>query len=425
MAPRRTGRGKTAALSTIDTNASTAMTPRRAEVSALKDENEALKSQMANLTETLAKMGMKEDSVAAAPAVTAPVVAAPTLSVIQAPKFPMPPAPTKPTTAYSLFCASIRPTMAGMKVPEQAKAMGAMWKELTEEKRKPFTGAAASERNRYDVDMKRHNAQVAKIQLENDALTMMYDARKKDHALAFYEQQMAAAAAGLPLAPVQKRADKKDAEPKRIAPKKARTAYMLFAADRREAMANKTKDGEKTPHGEVMKKISEDWAKLENTKTGKKTLKKYADLHTADKVRYAQEMETYTAAEEQDAVAARAVAARQLAADKKEAMKVFAPQVRQAAAARETEAAAKEDKKARKAARAGEPKRAKSAYIFFTLGERAGVVAAMPDANQAMVMAELGRRWKQAGEEQRAKYVAEAEEDKTRYADEMAAFKKE
>jgi HMG (high mobility group) box len=86
---------------------------------------------------------------------------------------------------------------------------------------------------------------------------------------------------------------------------------------------------------------------------------------------------------------------------------------------------ARGEKKARKAERAGQPPRAKSAYIFFGMGERAAVAADMPGASQATIMAELGRRWKVAGEEHRAQYVKMAEEDKARYAEEMAAFKKE
>lgn len=430
--PRKTGRAKAAALSTVDTNASTAMTPRRAEVTALKDENEALKSEMASLTETLAKMEMKESAAtaAAAKATTAEVQKLPALPAIQPPHFSMiklPPAPAKPASAYNMFCGKMRPTLAGMSVPEQAKTIGAKWKALSEEEKKPFVDAVASDRARYDAEMKRYNAEVAKINVEKDALTMMYEAKKTQRALEFYDQEMARANGGPEATAAQKTVVKVEAtKPTRAAPKKARTAYQLFVSDRRESIAKKAKEGEKLPFGELMKKISEDWAKLGNTKTGQKTLKKYAALHEADKVRYTQELEEFQEAEKQEAAEARANATNQLEADKKEAMKVFAPQVRQAAAAREAEIAAKETKKARKAARAGEPKRARSAYIFFGLGERANVITEMPSGtNQAMIMAELGKRWKEAGSDARAKYVAQAEEDKVRYATEMAAFKKE
>lgn len=428
--PRKTGRSKAAALSSIDTNASSAMTPRRsAEVTALKDENEALKSEMASLTETLAKMEMKENAAATlAKAPTVQASKATALPAVEAPNFSlikMPPAPAKPISPYRMFCNKMRPSLAGMSVPEQAKKLGAEWGKLTEAEKEPFVAAVASDRVRYDAEMKRYNAEVAKINLEKEALTMMYNAKKTEKAIEFYNQELARAS-GAPQVPVApKPIAKMESKPKREAPKKPKTGYQFFSDDKREALAKKTKEGEKLVFAEVMKKVSQDWNKLEKTKSGQKTLKKYADMHEADKARYAQQLEEYKQAEMQDAAAARAEAISQLEADKKEAMKVYAPQVRQAAAAREAEVAAKETKKARKAARAGEPKRARSAYIFFGLGERANVVADMPGSNQAMIMAELGKRWKEADESARAKYVAQAEEDQVRYAKEMAAFKNE
>lgn len=428
--PRRTARSKGAALSTVDTNASTAMTPRRsAEVSALKDENEALKSEMASLTETIAKMEMKESAAAAkskAPTVQAPKATA--LPAVQAPNFSlikMPAAPAKPISPYRLFCDKMRPSLAGMSVPEQAKKLGAEWGKLTEGEKEPYVAAVASDRVRYDADMKRYNAEVAKINLEKEALTLMYNDKKAKKAIEFYDQELARASGAPHVPAATKPVAKMESKPKRQAPRKPKTGYQFFADDKREALAKKTKEGEKLVFAQVMQMISQDWKKMEKTKAGQKSLKKYADKSEADKARYAQEMKEYNDAEMQDAAATRAEALSQLEADKKEAMKVFAPQVRQAAAAREAEVAAKETKKARKAARAGEPKRARSAYIFFGLGERANVVADMPGSNQALIMAELGKRWKEADEQARAKYVAQAEEDQVRYAKEMAAFKKE
>lgn len=57
-----------------------------------------------------------------------------------------------------------------------------------------------------------------KIQLEKNTLTMMYGAKKTQWAVQFYYPQMAAAAAGMPVVLVQKKAAKKEDSLKHVPP---------------------------------------------------------------------------------------------------------------------------------------------------------------------------------------------------------------
>jgi len=77
--------------------------------------------------------------------------------------------------------------------------------------------------------------------------------------------------------------------------------------------------------------------------------------------------------------------------------------------------------KAAKAKAAG-PKRALSAFFIFAADERPKVVAANPSASIGEIGKELGARWAKASASVKAAYQAKSDKDKARYAAEKAKF---
>jgi len=77
--------------------------------------------------------------------------------------------------------------------------------------------------------------------------------------------------------------------------------------------------------------------------------------------------------------------------------------------------------KAAKAKAAG-PKRALSAFFIFAADERPKVVAANPSASIGEIGKELGARWARASGAVKAAYQAKSDKDKARYAAEKAKF---
>lgn len=426
MAPRGS---KKNALSAVDANAPPPMTPRRgAEIASLKEENESLKSEMALLSASLAATQI---SAAAAPApapaaparaAAVPVVAPPRLELI-----PLPAAPAKALSAYSLFCASERPKLAGMKLPEQARALAASWKALKGDERAVFEATAGEGKAKYDESKKKHDREVAKVEQERMALTRMYEAKQQQVAVEYYRQVLTgtAPAAG----PVVKTEEVVKGETL-VAPKKPKTAYHMFMADRRATlMAKKEKAGEekklnKEANEEMMKTWGEEWTKLQKTKAGQKKIAKFQALHEAGKKSYAVELKIFEEKVAAEKAAGHAAAVRELEEDKKAALAMYLPVLKKEEADKASQAAQKENKKAKKAQRALEPKRGKSAYIFFSLAAREKVVKEMPEATPAIIMAECGKRWKEASDEAKAPFVAAAAADKVRFTEEMAAYQK-
>merc|ERR1711902_393620 len=77
--------------------------------------------------------------------------------------------------------------------------------------------------------------------------------------------------------------------------------------------------------------------------------------------------------------------------------------------------------KAAKAKAAG-PKRALSAFFIFAADERPKVVSANPSASIGEIGKELGARWAKASASVKAAYQAKSDKDKARYAAEKAKF---
>ncbi|GMH86445.1 hypothetical protein TL16_g10545 [Triparma laevis f. inornata] len=67
-------------------------------------------------------------------------------------------------------------------------------------------------------------------------------------------------------------------------------------------------------------------------------------------------------------------------------------------------------------------KKAKSAYIFFSVAKRVTLKEAEPEMKQTDMMKKCGELWKTISEDEKAIYVKMAEEDKIRYLSEMKAY---
>lgn len=178
------------------------------------------------------------------------------------------------------------------------------------------------------------------------------------------------------------RKSKKNKDPNR--PKRARSAYIFYCKEHRgEAKADKPT--------EVTQELSKMWDGFkERVKKGdKKAVKemnKYQQMVKKDKERYDSQMKDYT------------------------------PPVQSS-----------DDEKTkgkRKKKPADAPKRALSAYQFWSKDARPKIVKEHPEAKAKDVMKLLGEAWKKVPEKKRAPYQKKANADKERYNKAMEEYKK-
>jgi len=72
-----------------------------------------------------------------------------------------PNAPKRPTSAYFFYAGDVRPGIReenpNMKITEVMSQIGAQWRELSDEDKKPYEEQAAKDRKRYEDEMKVYN----------------------------------------------------------------------------------------------------------------------------------------------------------------------------------------------------------------------------------------------------------------------------
>lgn len=332
-------------------------------------------------------------------------------------------APVPAKTAYKFYCDSHPKTDATVD-------MRLVWKECAPEIRQSYEAMASADKARYARE-------AATYQEEKAALEMYYGQKKQDMAMEFFDAHVTAQAALEKTEAETKKGKKKAKAKDPEAPKRPLSSYMYFAADKRESV---TKKAPAAAPKEVMKTLGELWNQLEKGKGGKKGTKKYDDLAAEDRTRYEGEKKVYDAM-----VAERTKQEEQLQVerrnkDKEEALVLL--KSRQEAAATLAPASvlpagvmavALDDMsvvsplatapKAKRKKDPNAPKKASSAYIYFTIENRKVVQAQLPArSSQQVLLAEVGKQWRELAPDAKEKYAALAAADKVRYAKDMEKY---
>lgn len=174
-------------------------------------------------------------------------------------------------------------------------------------------------------------------------------------------------------------------------PKKNKSAYLYFCADKREQVKLEN-PGLKT--SEITSLLGDGWKELKEDDSRKDELESYTKQAAVDKIRYEDEKKNFVPPESDN---------------------------------EEEEKNEKKGKKEKKEKKTG-PKRNKSAYLYFCQHERAAVKESLgKDTTAKEVTQELGKKWNELKEDdtrtdEYQEYVRLAEEDKKRYKDELAAI---
>jgi len=180
--------------------------------------------------------------------------------------------------------------------------------------------------------------------------------------------------------PIAKRRSKKKKDP--AAPKKPRSAYIIFCTDERASVKKSHPDAKPA---DILKIMAEMWRKIDDNQK-----KEYTAKATEDKDRYNEEMRGYTPPEPESE-----------------------DEVRQG----------KKVKKPKKKKKdPNEPKRGQTAYIMFGNKQRPLLKNEDPSRTQSDIMKLIGHKWNAMSEEEKKPYHEEANADKKRYEAEKNVY---
>lgn len=349
------------------------------------------------------------------------------------------PPPKRPATAYHAFVAANRDGVREKQPQLPAQLVMAelarLWNDALPSVKADFEGQVREDRERYASEKKLFDERVAGVQEEKLAIEFMRKRMTQQRALRFYElhgapggiTDAAAEDAGVPdvAADVMK---EEEAEVELKKPKKPRSAYIFYTMLRHEQLAG-VEGGEKLT--DFTSTIADEWKTLQTSrkKKDKVVISKCGARADEDRTRYADETHAF---EEESAAREtrqmerhsrlRAEAVRQFRAecktqnDLKEYKKLMADKKTEQRAEKSAARAAK--------AESNEPKRARTAYMFF-FKEKAkdAALRSKCDADKTSVAAAVGALWKAASDADKIPYVEQAQADVIRHKEELAAMK--
>ena len=158
----------------------------------------------------------------------------------------LPPAPTRPMSAYLRFCADKRPEVSetAKTLGEISKKLATLWKETSEDEREPYEKQVAIDKKEYEAK---------KLEWKKTCEEIINEASTKGGS----GKKLSASAVS-----------------KANRPKRPKSAYMFFCADKREDVSKRVKT-----LGETSKELARLWAEIDDRT-------EYEQLAAADKERY-------------------------------------------------------------------------------------------------------------------------------------------
>jgi len=282
----------------------------------------------------------------------------------KAPKDPN--APKKPLSGYMRFVAEKRQEFAtthpDLKITEISSKAGELWKAMIDSEKDVYNAEYRKEKEVWDVAMEKYR----KSQSFQDHLAA------KD----IHKQQV-------------KAKEKYPKDPN--SPKKAKTAYMIFAAEQRQNIMAQNPD---VPQKEIMKKIGAKWSATSDTEK-----KPYLEKQALAKAEHIKQMEEYKASE---------------------GYKLWIAGKEAFAKEKKHQAKAKPDKYPKDP---NTPKKAKTAYMIFASEHRQSIAAQNPDVPQKEIMKKIGAKWSSASDAEKKPYLEKQALAKAEHTKEVERYR--
>jgi upstream-binding transcription factor len=370
-------------------------------------ENQALKTNLDDLTKAFGTLEMVKETVIAAPN---------TKDEKKPKKDKNAPAPYK--TAYKFYCDDVPAHVA----PKERQLA---WKQCPPLYRAKYESYAHADKVRFDREM-------AAYQEEQLGLGLLREKKQHQEAMEVYNAHIAAQQR-LVQAEQEKKGKKKTPKDE-DAPKRPLSSYMYFAQEKRASVSARNP---KAPVTEISKILGTMWSKLDKSKSGARGAKKYEDMAATDRARYQEEKVKYDAIVAERNARAEQERLVRLEQEKQEARALLhnmrnvntfmsnqnADMVASLDGASVVSdfSGSQQDSKPKKDPNA--PKRPKSAYNCFVSRHFAFAKSQMPENSSSNdVFAFLADNWPHLPADERAGFEQMAATDRERYNWEMAQY---
>ncbi|XP_038882160.1 high mobility group B protein 6-like [Benincasa hispida] len=306
----------------------------------------------------------------------------------------------RPAPPYILWCKDqwneIKKENPEAEFKEISNILGAKWKSVSAEEKKPYE-------ERYQAEKESYLLITSKEKRESEAMKLLEEEQKQKTAMELLEQYLQFKEE------TEKENKKKKKQKDPLKPKQPMSAFFLFSNERRASLLDENKNVL-----EVAKIAGEEWKNMTEEQRGP-----YEEMAKKNKEKYMQEMEIYKQKKEEEAAILKKEEEEQMKLQKHEALLLLKKKEKTETIMKKTkEELQKKKKEGKKAVDPNKPKKPASSYILFSKEARKSVTEERPGVNNFTVNAMISVKWKELSEGERKIWNDKA-------AEAMEAYKKE
>ncbi|XP_023522074.1 high mobility group B protein 6-like [Cucurbita pepo subsp. pepo] len=306
----------------------------------------------------------------------------------------------RPSPPYILWCKDqwneIKKENPEAEFKEISNILGAKWKSVTAEEKKPYE-------ERYQAEKEAYLQITSKEKRETEAMKLLEEEQKQKTAMELLDQYLQFKEE----AEKDNKKKKKERDP--LKPKQPMSAFFLFSNERRGSLFAENKNVL-----EVAKITGEEWKNMTEEQRGP-----YEEMAKKKKEKYMQEMEIYKQKKEEEAANLKKEEEEQMKLQKHEALLLLKKKEKTETIIKKTkEERQKKRKEGKKNVDPNKPKKPASSYILFSKEARKVIMEEKPGVNNSTVNALISVKWKELSEGERKMWNDKA-------AEAMEAYKKE
>ncbi|XP_022985391.1 high mobility group B protein 6-like [Cucurbita maxima] len=312
----------------------------------------------------------------------------------------------RPSPPYILWCKDqwneIKKENPEAEFKEISNILGAKWKNVTADEKKPYE-------ERYQAEKQAYLQVTSKEKRESEAMKLLEEEQKQKTAMELLDQYLQFKGEA------EKENKKKKKEKDPLKPKHPMSAFFLFSNERRASLLAENKNVL-----EVAKITGEEWKNMTEEQRGP-----YEEMARKNKEKYMQEMEIYKHQKEEEAAILKKEEEEQMKLHKHEALLLLKKKEKTETIIKKTkEERQKKKKEGKKSVDPNKPKKPASSYILFSKEARKSVMEERPGANNSTVNALISVKWKELSEGERKMWNEKAAEAMDAYRKEVEEYNK-
>ncbi|GMJ15048.1 3xHigh Mobility Group-box1 [Hibiscus trionum] len=309
----------------------------------------------------------------------------------------------RPSPPYILWCKDqwkeIKKENPEADFKEVSNILGAKWKNITAEEKKPYEEIYRAEKEAY-------LQVIAKEKRESEAMKLLDDEHKQKSAMELLEQYLQFKTEA---EKETKKKTKKERDPLR--PKQPMSAFFLFSNERRTALLAEDKSKSVL---DVAKIAGEEWKNMTEEQR-----RPYDEMAKKNKEKYMEEMEVYKQRKEEEESSLRKQEEETLKLHKQEALQLLKKKEKTDNIIKKTK---EKRQKNKPVSDPNKPKKPASSFLLFSKEARKTLMQEREGVNNSTLNAMVSVKWKELSEEEKNVWNGKAAEAMEEYKKKLEEY---